>query len=78
LGSFLLGLEPNTEDTDADGIYNYLDDDDDGDGVPTAEENWNQDGNPTNDDSNGDGIPDYLDANISAPSNRTFLPLVIK
>jgi hypothetical protein len=71
-------LEPNNEDTDADGTYNHLDEDDDGDGVPTAEEDWNQDGNPTNDDGNGNGIPDYLDADVTGPSNRTFLPLVIK
>jgi hypothetical protein len=71
-------LEPNNVDTDADGTYNHLDDDDDGDGVPTAEEDWNQDGNPTNDDANGNSIPDYLDADVTGPSNRTFLPLVIK
>ena len=52
------------DDTDGDGIANYLDDDDDGDNVPTATENPD----PNNDDlindaqdTDGDGTPDYLD-----------------
>lgn len=48
-------------DTDGDGILDVLDPDDDGDGVPTADEDANGDGDPSNDDSDGDGIPDYLD-----------------
>jgi uncharacterized repeat protein (TIGR01451 family) len=36
--------------------------DPDGDGIPTADEDTNGDGDPTNDDADGDGIPDYLDA----------------
>ncbi len=35
--------------------------DDDGDGIPTEEEDGNGDGNPANDDTDGDGTPDYLD-----------------
>jgi hypothetical protein len=48
-------------DTDGDGIPNYLDPDDDNDGIPTNFEDSNGDGDPTNDDSDSDGIPDYLD-----------------
>ncbi len=54
----------NNDDTDNDRIQNYLDPDDDGDGVPTSEENPdpNGDGNPEDAlDTDGDGIPDYLD-----------------
>ncbi|PTX61123.1 hypothetical protein C8N46_105280 [Kordia periserrulae] len=50
------------DDTDEDGIPNYLDADDDGDGTNTADENYDGDNDPTNDDTDGDGIPDYLDA----------------
>ena len=54
-------------DTDLDGTPNYLDVDDDGDGINTVFEdvelphNYPQDGDPTNDDTDGDGIPNYLD-----------------
>lgn len=56
-------LEPNTIDTDADGITNNLDPDDDGDTVPTI-----NDGTITNDpvdpiDTDADGTPNYLDSN---------------
>lgn len=50
------------DDTDGDGIPDYLDKDDDGDGTLTINEDANGDGNPLNDDTDGDGIPDYLDA----------------
>jgi len=43
----------NPEDTDGDGLIDALDDDDDGDGIPTAIEGT--------DDFDGDGIPNYLD-----------------
>ena len=43
------------DDTDEDGLPNYLDTDDDGDGILTKDELG---------DSNDDGIPDYLDKNI--------------
>ncbi len=52
------------DDTDSDGIPNYLDDDDDNDGVLTKDEDYNRDGDPTSDDRNGDGVPDYLDPNV--------------
>ena len=48
-------------DTDGDGILDFQDIDDDGDGVNTAEEDIDEDGDPTNDDTDGDNIPDYLD-----------------
>ncbi|AZQ44886.1 FKBP-type peptidyl-prolyl cis-trans isomerase [Nonlabens ponticola] len=44
--------------------FNYLDEDDDNDGIPTRDENPdpNGDGNPEDaQDSDNDGIPDYLD-----------------
>ena len=48
------------DDTDGDGIANYLDADDDGDNVPTSVElQLDVDGNPT--DTDGDGDADYLD-----------------
>ena len=39
----------------------YRDIDDDNDGTPTAEEDANEDGDPTNDDCDEDGNPNYLD-----------------
>jgi len=60
------GLKNGTEitqgpDTDNDGIYNFLDPDDDGDGMLTADEDTNHDGNFNNDDCNNNGTPNYLD-----------------
>lgn len=49
------------DDTDDDGIPNYLDNDDDGDGVLTIDE-YDVDEDGVADDSDGDGTPDYLDA----------------
>ncbi|MCB0475914.1 MAG: T9SS type A sorting domain-containing protein [Flavobacteriaceae bacterium] len=51
-------------DTDNDLIENYLDDDDDGDGVLTIDEDYNQNGDPTDDDTNTNGVPDYLDNTV--------------
>ncbi|MDH3598405.1 MAG: Ig-like domain-containing protein [Candidatus Tectomicrobia bacterium] len=48
-------------DTDGDGTPDYLDHDDDGDGTPTASEDVNLNGDPTDDDTDGDGIPNFLD-----------------
>lgn len=47
--------------TDGDTLPNYLDFDDDGDNIPTKDEDLNKDGDPTNDDTDGDNIPNYLD-----------------
>ena len=52
----------NDDDTDGNGVPNYVDTDDDGDGVLTINEDLNNDGDPTNDDSDNDGIPNYLDS----------------
>lgn len=52
----------NGDDTDGDGIPNYVDADDDGDGVLTIDEIIiNDDGSIEFPDSNGNGIPDHLD-----------------
>ena len=48
-------------DTDGDGVIDALDDDDDGDGWLTTDEDIDGDGDPTDDDTDGDGTPDYLD-----------------
>ncbi|MGM0636391.1 MAG: FKBP-type peptidyl-prolyl cis-trans isomerase [Bacteroidota bacterium] len=49
-------------DTDGDDNANFIDNDDDGDGVPTREEIIiEEDGSITFPDSNGNGTPDYLD-----------------
>jgi len=52
-------------DTDNDLIENYLDDDDDGDGVLTINEDYNNNGDPTDDDTNFNGIPDYLENSVA-------------
>lgn len=55
----------NPQDTDEDGIPDYLDEDDDNDNVRTKDEIDNTDGDddPTTNplDTDGDGIPNYLD-----------------
>lgn len=51
----------NNDDTDEDGLPNFVDPDDDGDGTLTKNEDPDNDGDPTNDDTDGDGTPNYLD-----------------
>lgn len=51
----------NNDDTDKDGIPNYLDADDDGDKKLTKNEDTNLNGNWFDDDADGDGIPNFLD-----------------
>jgi hypothetical protein len=54
------------EDTDKDGILNYLDDDDDGDEIPTLAEHPDPNGDGLVDDafdSDHNGVPDYLQKN---------------
>ncbi|MEZ5536234.1 MAG: hypothetical protein R3F02_11505 [Thiolinea sp.] len=51
----------NPLNTDGDDKINALDNDDDGDGILTADENYNG-GTPLDDDTDGDQVPDYLDA----------------
>lgn len=54
--------DDNGDDTDGDGLPNYFDADDDGDGVLTRDEIIiNEDGSVEFPDSNNNGIPDYLD-----------------
>lgn len=51
------------DDTDEDGLPNYIDADDDNDGRPTSEEiEIDAEGNITFPDTDGDGIVDYLDS----------------
>lgn len=52
---------PSLPNRDGDELADWRDPDDDGDGVPTAQEDIDGDGDPTNDDTDGDGTPDYLD-----------------
>ncbi len=54
----------SNDDTDQDGIPNYLDIDDDGDKKLTKDEDTNKDGDPTNDFSGGSKIPNYLNRNV--------------
>ena len=58
--------DPRNDDTDEDLIPDYLDPDDDGDGIATKDEDANNDGDPTNDFSDPDNptLPDYLNPNI--------------
>lgn len=52
------------QDTDGDGIPDYLDDDDDNDGILTVDENPDPNGNHSPEDAwdlDGDGIPNYRD-----------------
>ena len=59
-------LEPNNRDTDGNSIFDYLDGDDDGDGMATLDEldaNTDTFGDAlVPDDLDNEGIPDYLDA----------------
>jgi hypothetical protein len=53
-------------DTDLDGTIDALDPDDDGDGVLTALEDVDGNGDPTGDDTDGDHRPNYLDSDDDA------------
>ena len=58
--------DPRNDDTDGDGFPNFLDPDDDNDGVATKDEGG-ADGDPTNDfnDPNNPTLPDYLNPDIN-------------
>jgi len=56
-----VGDPSDPTDTDGNGLIDALDDDDDGDGVLTVDEDWDNSGSPLNDHSDSDGVPDYLD-----------------
>ncbi|UOB18196.1 hypothetical protein [Abyssalbus ytuae] len=49
------------DDSDQDGLPNYIDLDDDGDNVPTSQEGYDADNPENSRDTDGDGIFDYLD-----------------
>ncbi|WP_299902600.1 gliding motility-associated C-terminal domain-containing protein, partial [uncultured Aquimarina sp.] len=59
----IVDTDPDTElnNTDGDAEPDYRDIDDDGDGIDTAEENYDGDDDPGDTDTDEDGIPDYLD-----------------
>ena len=65
----LAELEANALDTDGDGIPNYRDNDDDGDGTLTIDEEntTTQDNNPTNDVTDPNAGPDYLNDQVTTP-----------
>lgn len=72
-GAVLMDIDVNDEidnpfndlpNTDQDNESDYRDDDDDGDGIATIDEDTNGDGNWANDDFDNDGIPDYLDPDL--------------
>lgn len=70
------------DDTDQDGIPDYMDADDDADVLPTAQEDGNHNGDPTDDDGDGDGIPAYLDpvdsAGATGDSDNDGLPDLVE
>ena len=56
------GSNSPLQDTNVDGVRDWRDTDDDGDGIPTGgAEDADGNDDPTDDDSDGDGTPDYLD-----------------
>ena len=57
----LSGIPAQIQDTDVDGIPDYLDIDDDNDTIMTMNEDVNMNGDPTDDDTDSDGTPNYLD-----------------
>lgn len=68
-------IEGLTNDTDEDGIVDYLDEDDDGDNVLTKDENPdpNGDGDLSDaQDTDADGIPDYLDTDDDGDGVNTI------
>ena len=57
-----VGAPLECPDSDGDGTPDFQDPDDDDDGIDTAAENYDGDGDPRDQDSDRDGIADYLDA----------------
>lgn len=72
-------------DSDGDGLPNYIDPDDDNDGVDTINEDYSDvditdgsvdatgNGDPTDNDTDGDGTPDYLDPDDDGDGIPTVL-----
>ncbi len=56
-----LGTDLGEMDVTVNGVELACGTDPDNDGIPTVDEDVNDDGNPTNDDTDGDGTPNYLD-----------------
>ncbi|HOI49380.1 MAG TPA: gliding motility-associated C-terminal domain-containing protein, partial [Prolixibacteraceae bacterium] len=56
-----IGSNAPLQDFDGDGIRDWRDVDDDEDGIPTRDEDLNNDGDWSNDDRDLDGHPEYLD-----------------
>ncbi|WP_010519899.1 Ig-like domain-containing protein [Croceivirga radicis] len=54
----------NLPDTDQDGVPDFRDTDDDDDGIETADEDLDLDGDFANDDSDEDGVPNYIDPDL--------------
>lgn len=78
-GSIMVDIDVNDEidnpyndlpNMDRDEESDYRDDDDDGDGILTRDEDTNGDGNWANDDVNGNGIPNYLDSDLGILSEE--------
>lgn len=73
------GNYPNAQDSDGDGIPDYLDQDDDNDNVPTISEidtdDLDGDDDPTTNplDTDGDETPDYLDEDDDGDGVNTIL-----
>jgi hypothetical protein len=69
-------VEGTANDTDTDGIFDYLDADDDSDGIPTIDEHPDPNGDGKVDDafdSDANGIPDYLQPYIDPNPNDDLI-----
>ena len=64
------------DDLDNDGIPNYLDDDDNDDGILTIDHDLNNNGDPTDDDSDADGTPDYLEFMVLDIQENEIVPII--
>ena len=67
-----VGDPSSPNDTDGDGTIDALDEDDDGDGLSTVDEDINGNGDPRDDDSDGDGVPNYLDEDDDGDGTPTL------
>jgi len=61
----------STFNSDGDTLVNFLDPDDDGDGIDTKHEDINGSNGPTDDDTDGDGTPNYLDVDDDGDGIKT-------
>lgn len=65
--------DPTNDDSDSDGIPNYLDPDDDNDSIATQDEDVNKNGNLEDDDTDGDSRPNYLDPDDDGDTVETSI-----